>query len=131
MDSEHRLTSEEVALQAEEAWQHRLSGKPQRSIASEMGISQQRVSQLLKMVRDDIPEQTREDLVKETIERYDALLEVWMPKAILGNAGAFDRVVRIEADRRKLMGLDAPVRLEHSGEIATYDITGVRLEDLT
>jgi len=48
-------------------------------------------------------------------ERLDGLLRALYPRALKGDYGAADRVLRILERRAKLYGLDAPVKQEVSG----------------
>ena len=48
--------------------------------------------------------------------RLDRLLNAIWDKALAGELGAIDRVLSIEARRAKLLGLDAPQKLEHTGK---------------
>jgi transcriptional regulator with XRE-family HTH domain len=43
---------------------------------------------------------------------------------------AIDRIAKLDTEYRKLFGLDAPTKTEHSGEIVTYRIDGVDLDQL-
>jgi hypothetical protein len=47
---------------------HVIDGQTQSAVAREFGISQQRVSDIVKQVRSTIPEQDRAEMVQDTLE---------------------------------------------------------------
>ena len=58
-------------------------------------------------------------------ERLNQLLFEWWPKA-MEDLAAFDRVLRLSEREAKLLGLDAPQKVGHSGEAALQkpDLSG-------
>jgi len=137
-------------------WARYLAGWTQQRIADECGISQQYVSEIIREVRDSIPEEQREHLVTTEVERLDRALaeafDVMETPHYVVNAGkivheiteyaqdddgnvlldddgnpkaaklakllddgprlqAVDRIVKIGAERRRLLGLDEPQEL--------------------
>ncbi|WP_017602199.1 sigma factor-like helix-turn-helix DNA-binding protein [Nocardiopsis lucentensis] len=153
-----------------EIWQRYIAGWTQERIATEYKIGQQRVSQIIKKVRESIPEEERNQVRTAVIERLDiAVAEAFdimrTPHYVVSNAGkivhdiieyardddgnyllddhgnpkateiakliddaprlqAAQAIVKIDAERRKLPGLDSPTKLEHSGGVR-YEITGL------
>lgn len=64
-------------------------------------------------------------LVNQTLARLDAMLTGCWTAARAGHLESVDRVLKIEAQRAKLLGLDAATRVELAGKV---DITAVSLE---
>lgn len=61
------------------------------------------------------------------LERLDALYKSMYPQALKGNLGAVDRCLKISERRAKLLGLDAPVKNDVSGDlrvVVVYDQDG-------
>ncbi len=48
--------------------------------------------------------------------RLDSLLSAVWPKAMRGDLAAVDRAMRLSESRRRLLGLDSPQRVEHTGK---------------
>jgi hypothetical protein len=59
-------------------------------------------------------------LVRKTQQCRDIvrLLEVWFPKALAGDHRAVDKVIRLWERESKLLGIDAPTRIEMSDGLA-------------
>lgn len=118
-------------------WRAHVSGMTQEAIAAEHGISQERVSQIIRQVRESIPDVDRVHLVQRETEfleslRVEALKLVDrgpIPaysngKPILsfdgvtvaedhsGRLAALDRAVRLHERLSKLLGLDAAAKVE-------------------
>ena len=131
MEDKVRRTPEEALDQAERVWQMRVhEGVPHRTIAKREGVSQQRVSQLLQMIRDQIPPRDIDHLVQEAVDRYEFLRGAYRAKAAAGDKDAVKILLSIEAEMRKLLGLDQPTRVEQSGGVR-YEVTGLNPSDLT
>lgn len=136
-------------------WQQHIAGWTQERIAEYHGISQSRVSKIIKKVRESIPEEERTAVRTAVIERLDlAIAEAFEVMAthhyVVSNSGkivegpdgqplrdngprlaAAKTIAHLDAERRKLLGLDAPAKQEISGKVATYRIEGVNVDDLT
>lgn len=56
-----------------------------------------------------------DELRSEEVSRLDALLAAVWPRARKGEVAAVDRVLKIGERRAKLLGLEAPVRIETTG----------------
>lgn len=56
-----------------EIWKKWTQGKPQVALSAEYQISQQRVSQIVRTVRDSIPQETRDELVRRELDLWNAL----------------------------------------------------------
>lgn len=130
--------------------------KSQERVAKEFGISQQRVSQILAEVRKQLPETDLDIMRSESLELYADLgrraLEIvdLTPAPLLagkdgtpqidpdtgetirdfgGRLKAMDMAIKIDLERRKLMGLDAATKAEVAGAVR-FEIAGVDLDDL-
>lgn len=126
---EQRRSPEEVQALAEKAWDMYLVGHPQRIIAKGLGISQTRVSALLKQIRDQIPKESREDAVTAAEERYNRLRAAYMDAALEdGDKDAAKLVLQIENDRRRMLGLDAVTKVEQDTTVR-YQIRGLEDDD--
>ena len=131
-----------------EIWQAYLSGWTQTRIAESHNLSQQHVSDIIREVRESIPEEDLADVRTTIVERLDTLIAeahdvLRSHHYVVSNAGkivydengqplrddgprlaAAKAIVGFDAERRKLLGLDSPTKLEHSGGVK-YEITGL------
>lgn len=111
--SERRVKATERQRQALEL---RKAGASFEAIADRLGYGSK--SGAYQAVMSAIKRTLREpaDEVRELEEqRLDALLLAIWPQATKGNQGAIDRALRIMERRARLLGLDKPAKLEHSG----------------
>jgi len=96
----------------------RSGGLPYSAIGRRLGITRQRVHQLVRDAitarRAQVAEPIDEVLALE-ISRLDGMLERLYPKAAKGDMQAIDRVLKIGERRAKLLGLDAPTRSAFQG----------------
>jgi DNA-binding transcriptional regulator LsrR (DeoR family) len=114
MADEDRLAGRNGAI-----WQAYVRGSSQDSIAAKFGISQQRVSQVIREVRDSIPEETKAQIIAAEAEllrtvrvKVMDLIEVTEgsePKVFLD---AVDRLIRVSERQARLLGLDAATKVE-------------------
>ena len=86
-------------------------------IGKSLKVSKQHAFRYVKSALAEIAKQTldsAEDLRNLELERLDGLLRVLMPKVATmmeeGDFSGFDRAIRLSESRRKLLGIDAPVR---------------------
>lgn len=121
----------EVAELETKVWNLYLGGKTQAVIAEMVGLSQSRISMIVKDKRNEISEKTKEEEIEEIRGRYKALIDVHWEQAVQGDALAGSIVMRIEKEKRQMLGLDAATKVEVNGKIATYEISGVDPEELT
>lgn len=63
-----RLTERDWSI-----WRKWTRGKSQTDLAREYGIGQQRVSQIVQRVRESIPQETRDDLVRRELAMWNDL----------------------------------------------------------
>ena len=96
------------------AVEYRKAGMGYRAIGERLGISQGQaykdVQFVLKEVRASTNE-TAEELVQLELERLDNALMAIVGRAAKGELGAVDRLIKISESRRKLLGLDAPMKI--------------------
>lgn len=145
----HRAKADTDAQRSEErrqAYDLRLRGRTIRQIADDMAISTGKVQHLLReeiKLRED---PLREQLIQFELDRLDGYQQACMwvldnpgtPVLAMGPdgemhthvivddrkiLGAIDRLVRISESRRKLLGMDAPVKTQ-------VDIVETTQEDL-
>ena len=113
-----------------EIWRAYLFGKTQEAIAEEFGIVQQRVSQIIRDVRESLPETDANELRRADLERLDAMLPNNILMAVAGDKDAVNSVLKIMERRAKLLGLDAPTKQEVTGRVASYRVEGVDIDKL-
>jgi hypothetical protein len=94
-------------------WTAYVGGATQEVIATEHGISQQRVSQVLAEVRESIGDAARMDAALLAQERADALLSAVWPAAMQGDPKAVGAALRVLERMAKATGSDAvePLRV--------------------
>ena len=117
--SKGSVTVIKAALRREEALRHRLSGATYRVIADRMGCSEPKawlyVNDELARLNKDRTE-IAEDVRRQEVERLDALLAGLWDAATGGDIQASTAALRVMERRAKLLGLDAPTRLESTGD---------------
>lgn len=103
----------------EQALLLRRSGLAFSAIGQRLGISKSRAHALVQLGMDSAREQilTQSDELRiEEISRLDGMLATVYEKAAAGDLQAVDRVLKIGERRAKLLGLEAPVRIETTGK---------------
>jgi hypothetical protein len=110
---------------------HAIKGVPQRRLAEQYGISYGRVSQIIAEQRKLQPEQTRQERADDLVARLEEDMATaraqWLAAAPSSEAyGPTSRTyIRLMERYARLLGLDAPTKLEHSAaEPMTYVIEG-------
>jgi len=86
-----------------------------REIAAKMGTSRGTAHRLItRGMRFYLKDHGAEDTKRQILGRLNAMLEAILPKALEGDEGAIDRVLKIDKRLAELYGLDAPkdVRVE-------------------
>ena len=125
-----RRSAVEVEELERNVWVAYLGGKTQAALAEIFGVTQQRISDIVKKKRKGISEKTRETEIEEIRGRYQALIETHWEQAVAGDALAGSIVMRIQKEERQLLGLDAATKVEVNGKIATYTVAGVDPQEL-
>lgn len=125
MATDSRLTGRDG-----EVW-HRYAvlSQTQEKIASELGISQSQVSNIIKKVREKLPQQTREEIAAERAEQLRAVAEAFLPKALAGSKDAAQTLIKLQEREAKLLGLDSAVKQEITADIK-YEVVGIDPEDV-
>jgi transposase-like protein len=97
----------------------RRAGQDFREIARRVGCSKSAAHRYVKAALEGAIEQIATEateLKAEEISRLDGMLAGLWGDARKGDVAAVDRVLRIMERRSKLLGLDAPVKLAHTGK---------------
>jgi len=104
----------------EKALELRKKGWSYNEIGAQLGISRvaafQSVMRVLAAYEDDIKEQVPRVRQLE-LQRLDSMLTKLQPRINQGDDRAINSALKIGERRAKLMGLDAPVEVSHTGEI--------------
>jgi hypothetical protein len=96
----------------------RLAGLSFTRIGAKIGITRQRAHQLVQKGLQETRSQIAaagDEVRAEELARLDGMLEKFYPMATKGDLQAGDRVLKIGERRAKLLGLEAPVRIETTG----------------
>lgn len=94
----------------------RRDGWTLQAIADELGWnSPQAATMAIKRTLDRTTYETVDDMRTVVGERYDGIIATFLPKALAGDPDAANVVLKTEAQRARLFGLDAPVRTEVTG----------------
>lgn len=117
MNAQQRAEELRLAERRAKACDMRLTGASYRSIAAALGVSVRTAWQDIHHVLDDLNEQALEALEthrRTGLMRLDRLLELAWAQAEAGDLTAIEMARKLEADRRKMLGLDAPDQQVHS-----------------
>lgn len=101
-----------LATRNSDIWADYISGKTQAKIATEHGIGQQRVSEILTEMREAIGDDARQDAALLAVERASALLSALWPEALQGDVRAVQAALRVLERLAKATGSDAVVPLQ-------------------
>ena len=139
-----------------EIWRAYCSGVTQETIGRRFGLDQSVISRTIQKVRDSIPEEDRQALVKREVAFLDRIraelmadFEAPLPPAF-NQAGrplvdpttgeivrdrasryaALDRALKAVERHAKMLGLDQPAKVEASGTVVQYILLGVDDEEL-
>lgn len=110
----------------------RRQGMSYSAIGRKLGLSKSRAHALVQLGLEDAREQIAahaDELRSEEIARLDGMLEKVYAKAARGDLQAVDRVLKISEARRRMLGLDAPLRtaLQGGGDDAPPLVTESRV----
>jgi hypothetical protein len=118
--------AERIALRRREALRLRAMGQKYAEIGEALGVSEATAwrdcTGELKRTRDETGEAAEEVRVLE-LERLDIATKGVMPKVLEGDERATDVMLRIQARRAKLLGLDSPDRQQ-------VEVTGIDPREL-
>lgn len=110
---------EEIEQRRLKALSLRTAGASYRAIAAQLAVSHETAFQDVQAALVNIATQAQhsaEALRELELERIDTALLAIAQMVRQGNLGAIDRWLRLGESRRKLLGLDAPTRNEHTGK---------------
>jgi transposase-like protein len=102
------------------AYEMKIRGMTYRQIAKEIGVSPKTAHKYVNDALEEYIAATAESVeILRTIElqKLDELESVLLPLALKGDLQAADRVLKIQERRAKLLGLEAPQKVEHSGHL--------------
>jgi orotate phosphoribosyltransferase-like protein len=111
--------TEQIAERRIKAFELRKKGNNYREIAKVLGVSAPTILADVRAVLKELSkEQQKEaaDYKALELDRLETLQVKMWELAVKGDQGAVDRVLRIQERRAKLLGLDAPVKTEFSGD---------------
>jgi predicted transcriptional regulator len=108
-----RLKARDRALQALDL---RKAGMSYSQIGNALGMTKMGASQAVSSILKSTAQEPADEVRKLEVERLDTLLRGVWPRAIQGDVHAVDRCLRIIERRSAILGLDAPVKTEHSGD---------------
>lgn len=141
-----------------EVWRkHVIYGWTQERVAEHFGIGQQRVSEIIAMVRASIPEDSKADLVRASMDLINEVkaraLEIadMIPAPVVagkdgdpvmdpetgtwvrdysGRLRALETALKADDTLAKRLGLDAASKIESTATVR-YEVCGVDTENLT
>jgi hypothetical protein len=121
-----KLTAAERRKQALEL---RKAGFTYQQIADQLGFTRTAAYKTVKVALDDINQNIKDEAATVRtleLERLDRLWVEMYRRAKGGDYGAVDRCLRIQERRSKLLGLDAPQKVEQE---ITDHVIHVTIED--
>lgn len=98
-----------------QAFEMRKAGMHYRDIAAKLGVSVGSVHNWVREWSEEYTLQTEEhfqSIRSESLARLDTALTAIWPQVRKGERGAVESMLKIEAQRAKLLGLDAPTKVE-------------------
>src|SRR5690606_32686471 len=99
--------------------------------AAEYGVSNQRISQIIKSIRESLPPEDRQMVVDRRVAQIGAVVKALVPQALTGDRDAVASLEKMMAREARYLGLDASRQVQISGKVTTYPIEGdVDLEKL-
>jgi lambda repressor-like predicted transcriptional regulator len=109
----------------EEIAQLRLKGYSVRHIARQLGMKRSTVQDDLTVVYVRTQESADDAITLErqmSLARLDLLLNGIIDRASSADLEAIDRVLKIDHRRAKLLGLDAPAKMEHAASAGVSEM---------
>jgi predicted DNA-binding protein (UPF0251 family) len=101
-------------------------------IGRRLGVSSRTAHRDVKKHLDEIAQTCTEEAEEVRcieLQRLDELYVIAWSKIKAGSETAIDRCLRIQERRAKLLGLDAAMRVEHSGAVGVTIIDDIPRED--
>ncbi len=126
-------TPHEITLERErKVWRLRLKSWSQENIAAELGITQSAVSQILKRLFERYYEENMVEIEQVKVEQV-AQLEYIASEAMRAwvrskknsqrknDVRYLSAAMKAKEDIRKILGIDAPSKIEHSGVLQEFE----------
>lgn len=112
-ESEASVRRANAAERQRQALELRKAGAGYQQIADKLGFASPSGAHkaVLSAIRKTLQEPA-DDVRKLEVERLDKYLLALAPQIANGNQGAIDRALRIQERRARLLGLDAPAKVE-------------------
>ena len=107
--NDKRLTKAERMKQA---LQLRRAGATVPGIADVLGVNKSTISRDLQQAYKELYHEDAKQLVDLEVSRFEEAHRAIWPKVKQGHLGAIDRFVKLSESRRRLLGLDAPTRVD-------------------
>lgn len=104
----------------------RKDGYTMQAIADSLGVAVGTVASDIKeslQALHTITLDHAEVLREQELQRIDALIQVFTPKALAGDAHAADRLLRFSQERSKLLGLYEPEKIDSNVTFHVVDDT--------
>lgn len=127
-----RSTKEQVMARRRRVFEQRIQGMSIQKIADKEGLSYWQIHQDLEAAARlvDVTKYLEHELHLD-LQRLDQLFYAWFPAAIAGDADAARIALTIMDRRAKLLGLDAPKRVDVTAMIAVWaEKEGLELQDV-
>lgn len=109
-----------AAVRRAQAVQLRLAGRSFREIGSELGVTVSTAYALTEKGLRDYAQPDADQLFLEVMAQLDALHARYWPSALRGDLDAFGAVMRIIDRKIRLVGLDAPRRVDIRALVAQW-----------
>lgn len=109
---------EAAAVRRQQAFDLRIAGASYRQIAKQIGVSVRTAFKYVSFTLADLDKVTKgkaERLREIELERCDKMILALWPKIKTGDAQCVRAAIAVMDRRAKLIGLDAPTKLEHGG----------------
>jgi hypothetical protein len=133
MSHKHPVNAQriEVAEREAKALDLRKAGLTYDQIGAQLGgISRSRAAHIVRRALDRLVQEPGEELVKLEVERLDMLWRALLPKALAGSPRHAEVAVRILESKRKLLGVDAPVKVRSEVDVTIHDGIDAEIEQL-
>lgn len=115
------------AVRLQEVMTHRRAGLSYTEIGQRLGISKSEAHRLTRAALAEYAVRTEEDVaehIRLQLARLDAALAAMSKRLADGSLEAIDRLLKIEARRAALLGLDAPARIAPTNPRGDAEYTG-------
>jgi DNA-binding CsgD family transcriptional regulator len=120
-------TTEKAAARRLQAIELRKAGATYRQIGERLSVSEAQAYNDVQRELARLATQTQDAAAALRVlesERLDALMLALWQQAKQGNQGAIDRVLKVMERRARLVGLDAPTRIDHTVDVYEVIIGG-------